>query len=48
MKAPNPTFCSTCEINVVKNTELAHYVKNLQDENDELRKWMGWFSSHEP
>jgi hypothetical protein len=48
MKAPNPTFCSTCEINVVKNTELAHYVKNLQDENDELRKLMGWFSSHEP
>jgi hypothetical protein len=28
--------------------ELAHYVDHLQDENDELRKMMGWLSSHEP
>jgi hypothetical protein len=28
--------------------ELAHYVDHLQDENDELRKLMGWFSGHEP
>jgi hypothetical protein len=28
--------------------ELAHYVDRLQDENDELRKMMGWLSSHEP
>jgi hypothetical protein len=28
--------------------ELAHYVDRLQDENDELRKLMGWLSSHEP
>jgi hypothetical protein len=28
--------------------ELAHYVDRLQDENDELRKWMGWLSGHEP
>jgi hypothetical protein len=28
--------------------ELAHYVDRLQDENDELRKFMGWLSGHEP
>jgi hypothetical protein len=27
--------------------ELAHYVDRLQDENDELRKMMGWLSGHE-
>jgi hypothetical protein len=48
LKAPIPTICSTCEINVVKNMELAHYVDRLQDENDELRKLMGWLSSHVP
>jgi hypothetical protein len=47
-KAHIPTSCSTCEINVVKNMELAHYVDRLQDENDELRKMMGWLSGHEP
>jgi hypothetical protein len=41
-------ICSTCEINVVKNMKLAHYVDRLQDENDELRKMMGWLSGHEP
>jgi hypothetical protein len=40
LKALVPTICSTCEINVVKNMELAHYVYRLQDENDELRKLM--------
>jgi hypothetical protein len=40
LKAPIPTSCSTCEINVVKNLDLAHYVDRLQDENDELRKMM--------
>jgi hypothetical protein len=48
LKAPIPTSCSTCEINVVKNMEIAHYVDRLQDENDELRKMMGWLSGHEP
>jgi hypothetical protein len=48
LKAPIPTSCSTCEINVVKNMEVAHYVDRLQDENDELRKMMGWLSGHEP
>jgi hypothetical protein len=28
--------------------ELAHYIDHLQDENDELRKLMGWLSGHEP
>jgi hypothetical protein len=48
LKASIPTICSTCEINVAKNMELAHYVDRLQDENDELRKLMGWLSGHEP
>jgi hypothetical protein len=48
LKAPIPTSCSTCEVNAVKNLELAHYVDHLQDENDELRKMMGWLSGHEP
>jgi hypothetical protein len=48
LKAPIPTICSTCEINDVKNMELAHYVDRLQDENDEFRKLMSWLSSHEP
>jgi hypothetical protein len=48
LKAPIPTSCSTCEINVVKNMELAHSVDCLQNENDELRKMMGWLSGHEP
>jgi hypothetical protein len=47
LKAPILTSCSTCEINTVKNMELAHYVDRLQDENDELRKMMGWLSGHE-
>jgi hypothetical protein len=44
LKAPIPTSCSTCEINAMKNMELAHYVDRFQDENDELRKKMGWLS----
>jgi hypothetical protein len=48
MKEPIPTSCSTCELHALKNLELAHYVDRLQDENDELRKLMGWLSGHEP
>jgi hypothetical protein len=48
LKAPIPTIFSTCEINAMKNMELAHYVDRLQDENDELRKLMGCLSGHEP
>jgi hypothetical protein len=48
LKAPIPTSCSTCEINAVKNMELAHYVDRLPDDNDELRKMMGWLFGHEP
>jgi hypothetical protein len=47
LKAPIPTICLTYEVNAVKNMELAHYVDRLQDENDELRKLMGWLSGHE-
>jgi hypothetical protein len=43
-----PTSCSTCELHALKNLQLAHYVDRLQDENDELRKLMGWLSGHEP
>jgi regulator of replication initiation timing len=48
LKAPIPTICSTCEVIVVKNMQLAHYADRLLDENDELRKLMGWLSGHEP
>jgi hypothetical protein len=48
LKKPIPTSCSTCEMHALKNLELAHYVNRLQDENDELRKLMGWLSGHEP
>jgi hypothetical protein len=48
LKEPIPTSCSTCELHALKNLELAHYVDHLQDENDELRKIMGWLSGHEP
>jgi hypothetical protein len=47
LKEPIPTSCSTCELHALKNPELAHYVDRLQDENDELRKLMGWLSGHE-
>jgi hypothetical protein len=42
LKEHVPTSCSTCELHALKNLELAHYVDRLQDENDELRKMMGW------
>jgi hypothetical protein len=48
LKEPIPTSCSTCEMHALKNLELSHYVDRLQDENDELRKLMGWLSGHEP
>jgi hypothetical protein len=48
LKEPIPTSCSICEMHALKNLELAHYVDRLQDENDELRKLMGWLSGHEP
>jgi hypothetical protein len=48
LKEPIPTSCSTCEMHALKNLELAHYVDRLQDDNDELRKLMGWLSGHEP
>jgi hypothetical protein len=34
-------------MHALKNLELAHYVDRLQNENDELRKLMGWLSGHE-
>jgi hypothetical protein len=48
LKEHVPTSCSTCEVHALKNQEVAHYVYRLQDENDELRKLMGWLSGHEP
>jgi hypothetical protein len=48
LKEPIRTSCSTCKMHALKNLELAHYVDRLQDENDELRKLMGWLSGHEP
>jgi hypothetical protein len=48
LKEPIPTSFSTCEMHALKNLELAHYVDRLHDENDELRKLMGWLYGHEP
>jgi hypothetical protein len=48
LKEPIPTSCSTYEMHALKNLELAHYFDRLQDDNDELRKLMGWLSGHEP
>jgi hypothetical protein len=48
LKASIPTSCSTCELHIVKNLELAHYVDHWQDENDESRKMIGWLFGHEP
>jgi hypothetical protein len=48
LKESMPTSCSTCELHALKNLEHAHYVDRLQNENDELRKLMGWLSGHEP
>jgi hypothetical protein len=47
LKSPIATSCSSCEVTAVKNIELAHYVVRLQDENNELRKMMGWLSGHD-
>jgi hypothetical protein len=47
LKEPIPTSCSTYDMHALKNLELARYVDQLQDENDELRKLMGWLSGHE-
>jgi hypothetical protein len=47
LKEPIPTSCSTCEMHALKSLKLVHYVDRLQDENDELRKLMGWLSGHE-
>jgi hypothetical protein len=48
LKELMPTSWSTCEMHALKNLERAHYVDRLQDENDELRKLMGWLFVHEP
>jgi hypothetical protein len=48
LKEPIPTSFSTCELHALTNLELSHYVDHLHDENDELRKLMGWLSGHEP
>jgi hypothetical protein len=48
LNEPIPTSYSNCEGHALKNLELAHYANHLKDENDELRKMMGWLSGHEP
>jgi hypothetical protein len=48
LKTHVATSCSTCVLHAVQNIEVAHYVDLSQDENDELRKMMGWLSGHEP
>jgi hypothetical protein len=48
LKEPIPTSCSTCELHALKNLELSHYVDRFQDEDDELRKFLGWLSGRDP
>jgi hypothetical protein len=48
LKEHVPTSCYSCEVHALKNVALAHYVNHLQDENDKLRRMMGWLSGHEP
>jgi hypothetical protein len=48
LKVPIPTSCSTCELHVVKNLDLAKCVGRLQDENDKLCEVLSWLSSQEP
>jgi hypothetical protein len=47
LKSSIGTPCSSFEVTALKIIELAHFFDRLQYENDELRKMMGWFSSHE-
>jgi hypothetical protein len=48
LKVPIPTYCSTCELQAVKNLELAQCVDHLQDENNKLCEVLSWLSSQEP
>jgi hypothetical protein len=48
LKVPMPTSCSTCELHVMKNLELAQCVDHLQDENNKLREVLSWSSGQEP
>jgi hypothetical protein len=48
LKVLIPTSCSTCELHVVKNLDLAKCVGRLQDKNDKLREVLSWLSSQEP
>jgi hypothetical protein len=45
LEALIPTSCSTCELHVVKNLDLAKCVDRLQDENDKWREVLSWLSS---
>jgi hypothetical protein len=47
LKVYIPTSCSTCELRVVKNLELAKCVDRLQDGNDKLCEVLSWLSSQE-
>jgi hypothetical protein len=48
LKVPITTSCSTCELHIVNNLELAQCVDHLQDENNKLCEVLSWLSSHEP
>jgi hypothetical protein len=48
LKSPIANACSTCEVHVLQNLELAQHVDHLQKDNDDLRELMSWLSSHEP
>jgi hypothetical protein len=48
LKSPIATSRYTCEVHAVQNLELVKCVDRLQNESDELRKLLSWFSSQEP
>jgi hypothetical protein len=45
LKVSIPTSCSTCQLHVLKNFELAQIVGHLQDENNMLHEVLSWLSS---
>ena len=48
LKSPIATSCSSCEVVTLKNVELAHRLDVVYEENDYMRKLLGWLSGREP
>ena len=48
LKSPISTACSSCETVSSKNIELESRFNFVYEENDYMRKLLGWLSGHEP